>query len=777
MRAAPPAAKDAEYKRADANFYWKGDVLKVDPNAVIVPLAQVTQKGDVYSFKPKAKAPKEIYVQVVNDWIEPITPPDMPASLGVAPDAMEIREPQGDVKVAFPNAPATFLPATAGMTIPNDAEVKTGANSSAAILIGGVESARLIPNSDVSISQVVTPEARTTRVILTKGAVFSKVGQQVGVKEDYTVKTPFGVAAARGTDFVTLALPARTDVWIAQGTVELNQPDGKTAGTVTSDGTGALKIVRYPAMPDARQTMMASAETMTAAMNFIPLANIKIKGLRDKMSQGVKLTASEQDYIGRIKQVPCLIKLVLVPQVVVAPPPPPPVVVKAPMPAPPVVVKTPAPAPPAVVSGPAPAPAPGAPPAAGATPPSLGTPGPIDLYLREDGKVDFKGDTLTFDQLKVNLTAIGKFAPTQAIVIKGGDKAPAGQVKKVLEMAKAAKLKKVTVDKATAPAATPPAPTMPTEALPGTTNTISAPAKPTPSPVAPAKPAPPVVASTPAPVAPAPGSPAPLDILARADGKVELLGSILTLDELKTKLDSIAKATPNLPIVVKKKEKLEKGTIRKVVDVCRAASFLQVTVDKTPPPASSPVATGPAPTVKPATAPASVKPTPAAPAPLPAPAKPALPPAMLIPMNLQLRPDGKIDFQGATVTLNDLKLQLEEIALVAPKQPLVISGKGQAPKGQLKKVLALCKAAKLREVTVAKAEPRATLVASNGIASAPEMSATNEAMPASVSPLGGAASVPATAESESAAKPKTTVASTHSPAVHLTPGEDAVTVP
>src|SRR5260221_8804643 len=103
-RAAQTAPKEAEYKRTDMNLYWKGDVVKVEPDAVILPLSSFTQKGDSYFFTPKIRAPKEIYVQVVNDWIEPITPPDMPASLGVPPDAMQIREPQGDVQGAFPSA-------------------------------------------------------------------------------------------------------------------------------------------------------------------------------------------------------------------------------------------------------------------------------------------------------------------------------------------------------------------------------------------------------------------------------------------------------------------------------------------------------------------------------------------------------------------------------------------------------------------------------------------------------------------------------------------------
>ena len=55
--------KNTEYKRADMNYYWKGDVQKVDPAAVIVTAADVTQTGGSYFVKGQKKAPKEIYLE------------------------------------------------------------------------------------------------------------------------------------------------------------------------------------------------------------------------------------------------------------------------------------------------------------------------------------------------------------------------------------------------------------------------------------------------------------------------------------------------------------------------------------------------------------------------------------------------------------------------------------------------------------------------------------------------------------------------------------------
>jgi biopolymer transport protein ExbD len=570
-------------------------------------------------------------------------------------------------------------------------------------------------------------------------------------------------------------LPARVDVWIAQGTVQLDQLDGKNVGTVTSEGTGALKIIRNPLMPDAQQAMMASSQTMTMALDFIPSVNVYVKQLDQKMAQGVKLSPTERDYMNRIKKVPCLIKLALVT-------PPPAVVVPAAVPVP--VVATPAP-----VAAPAPVPtasklpvqiklsddgtvdlngvpitadsqlsgslaglppsqqvyivasdripqaqiqrvikichdakltnikrvksappqtaaptssAPAmvpviAPTAAPATPPPVRA--PVDINLRPDAKVDFQGATYAIDDLKPKLDDLGKTTPGQPVTINGREKVDPAQLKKVVALCHEAKLK-VTVAKAATVA-----PSAPVAAAPTPAPAVIAPATP---------PTPPAVL-------------APMDIDVRADGKVDFQGATLTLDDLKPKLDEIAKANPDQPIVIKRKEKLVKGQMKQVADEVRAAKLTKVTVDRTQPPAvASAPAPVPAPTATPAASaapdapPATVSPPPS---PSSNPSKP-LPPAMLLPVNLDLRPDGRVDFHGATYTLNDLKPKLQELGKSTPDQPLVVTGRENATHGEIKQVVALCHEANLTKVTVAKATPPTAPAVASGAAPATQSSST-----------------------------------------------------
>ena len=307
------ATKGAQYKRVDGKFYAHGDILKGDPGAVILPPTALAQNGEIYTYTPKKKAPKFIYAEVPNDWIEPITPPDM-SPLNIAPDAMQVREPHGDVQVAMPSAPTSFSPAADGEPLPNGAVIKTGDNSTAAILFGGVDSARLMPNSEAAVQQAVASTSRAAEVDLTVGGVFSKVGTQVGVQSDYQVHTPYGTALAGGGDFVTLLTNNRIDLWVSAGTVQLLQPDGKKFGAATGDGRGPLKLIRYPAA--GADAVTADADSLSTILGFIPMANQKLAALHQKAAANVPLTSNEQAYLARIKQVPALIKLEII-----APPP------------------------------------------------------------------------------------------------------------------------------------------------------------------------------------------------------------------------------------------------------------------------------------------------------------------------------------------------------------------------------------------------------------------------------------------------------------------------
>lgn len=131
-------------------------------------------------------------------WSEPVTSPDGHApSVGL--NAMVLVEVRGEVTIKSANGEEKHV--TSGTPVPSGASVITSDKSSAAVFMGGVNSARLLPNTDVKVTQNLAGTVRHTVIDLDSGTVFSRVGHRVGETQDYSVKTPEGVAAARGTEF------------------------------------------------------------------------------------------------------------------------------------------------------------------------------------------------------------------------------------------------------------------------------------------------------------------------------------------------------------------------------------------------------------------------------------------------------------------------------------------------------------------------------------------------------------------------------------------------
>ena len=124
-------------------------------------------------------------------WSEPITAPD-----GTAPQvsAGEIKlvEVHGEVSVTPPGAAAQT--GTEGMVVPSGSMVSTANNASAALFMGGVNSARLMPNCELVVTQAVSGSIRTDVINLHAGAVFSRVGHRDGETENYSVCTPEGTS-------------------------------------------------------------------------------------------------------------------------------------------------------------------------------------------------------------------------------------------------------------------------------------------------------------------------------------------------------------------------------------------------------------------------------------------------------------------------------------------------------------------------------------------------------------------------------------------------------
>jgi hypothetical protein len=183
-------------------------------------------------------------------WAEPITPPSgAPPSVGI--DEMKLVAVHGTVTVKLPDGDTK--PGANGMIVPSSSSIMTADNSSAAVFIGGVDSARILPNTDAKVTEKLAGSDRKTKIDLRTGTVFSRVGHRAGENQDFEVKTPEGVAAARGTSFavcVTTTNGHEVTICATQdGVVTLTDSSDGHVITVTPQNSGQVSIGSIPNLP------------------------------------------------------------------------------------------------------------------------------------------------------------------------------------------------------------------------------------------------------------------------------------------------------------------------------------------------------------------------------------------------------------------------------------------------------------------------------------------------------------------------------------------------
>jgi hypothetical protein len=285
--------------------FLESDVYLLEPDPVIVRPGQyiIRKNGLILIDDEVQTGDKHVYIEVVGDWIEPIP-------LIAALDKVRVAVLQGTGEWAPPGDLENWRPLQLGEEVPVGSAVRVGEKRSCVGLdIGARHAVCLIPGSEGVITRNRSDQVDKIEIELSKGAVFSHVNLKK-LPTDYTVRTPQGIAAARGTDFVTVALPGVTDVWIQEGIVELFDPQNNSVGTVSSLSGGAPKIIRFPPVDDDLKRIEANSTTLTAAATLIPQLNQRLPAIREKQSLGQALSEEEKTFLTNSKRMHYLIKAV-----------------------------------------------------------------------------------------------------------------------------------------------------------------------------------------------------------------------------------------------------------------------------------------------------------------------------------------------------------------------------------------------------------------------------------------------------------------------------------
>lgn len=264
------------------------EVAKTEAAAPATTTSSETTTAAAPKLVPQLKPDKAF-------WAEPVTPPNPKDLPVVATDEIKLLEVHGTVTVTAPNS-SVPVQATSGQTIPSGSVVKTGPDGSAAALLGGVNSARLMPDSEGTINQSVSNNKRDTLIDLKNGVVFANVGRKPGETQDFKVKTPAGVAAAKGTAFVVKAEGNHLFVATLNGQVITTDNMGNFIGNSTGTN-GTPGVVNSDPAASASQNSAILGSILAVANAF----NDKINALEAK--DPTTLTQEEKNYLANAPKI------------------------------------------------------------------------------------------------------------------------------------------------------------------------------------------------------------------------------------------------------------------------------------------------------------------------------------------------------------------------------------------------------------------------------------------------------------------------------------------
>lgn len=137
-----------------------------------------------------------------------------------APKSGNVTVAVGDVKVTPPGGAAAAL--KAGDTVAVGSTVTTGAGARAVIVMTPRSAIRVAANTQVVIEEIV--EAATPPKVtldLKDGSLGALLKPGAGAEMDFKIKTPSGIAAARGTYYAVVVENGKGFAQVKEGKVEI----------------------------------------------------------------------------------------------------------------------------------------------------------------------------------------------------------------------------------------------------------------------------------------------------------------------------------------------------------------------------------------------------------------------------------------------------------------------------------------------------------------------------------------------------------------------------
>ncbi len=242
------------------------------------------------------------------------------STLGLSAQSVRVIFVSGQASLQSPGE-TSLRPVTKGEVVTLGTRIVTGADGRVALTpMPGVKSL-ITPNTDLlieSASEARSADGKVTTAAtldLKQGAVVTDLIKQEGVTYDYNIRTPRGLAGARGTNYTVLVNSGGLEtILVSHGTIVFNLLDGRslsvTAGQIQiTDATGNVRSAssmgalaasdQTAAQEIAESTLNALEAALDAGLTINPDAISQAINLFE--SFGLDLSASTLDTLARLR--------------------------------------------------------------------------------------------------------------------------------------------------------------------------------------------------------------------------------------------------------------------------------------------------------------------------------------------------------------------------------------------------------------------------------------------------------------------------------------------
>lgn len=186
-----------------------------------------------------------------------------------------------------------------GDAVQLNSKLSTGAAGCVTLLLPGGSSIRLLPNSEGTVSQQMSGAKRITLVTMIKGVVFADVKPKPGEVQNFSVKTPYGIAKAKGTSFMVTSKDESMMVATITGEVEVTDGNGKFLGVSNPIAPKNPGIISTQITKSDLQS--ALAETLVSVQQF----NSQTAALLEKQGRDpTSLTQDEKNFLSQTVAIP-----------------------------------------------------------------------------------------------------------------------------------------------------------------------------------------------------------------------------------------------------------------------------------------------------------------------------------------------------------------------------------------------------------------------------------------------------------------------------------------